>query len=376
LAVRAVDVASDAGIGELTKTFGAVVTDFDNDGLPDIFLNRHQFPARLYHNDGNGHFTEIDNGTFDHIDRHGCDAADVNNDGLEDIFCAAGSAKGSLLKRDELYIQRPDHTFVDRAASYGVLEPYGRGRASKFVMANGDAYPDLFVTNARDRGDGMPTSNRLFINRQGGSYRYTPKFGVDREVGGPGRTDAIGAVDLDKDGWQDLLLRTLGSSLRFYHNDQGGGFTDATGSVGLGQKTMGMALVDVDGDDWQDIVEVKPSQLSVWRNTSGTFSKSFSTALSYGSGVAAGDVNGDGLPDLYVMRGNDAAGTNAPDQVYLNDGTGKSFSPMPSIPSTGEGKAESVFPIDHDSNGLTDFLVLNGAGKSQGPVQLISFFRN
>jgi hypothetical protein len=74
------------------------------------------------------------------------------------------------------------------------------------------------------------------------------------------------------------------------------------------------------------------------------------------------------------MGGKSATSTNAPDQVYLNDGTGNNFSSMSSIPSTSDGAAESVWPIDHDSNGLTDFLVLNGDGEAQGPVQLIAFF--
>jgi hypothetical protein len=99
----------------------------------------------------------------------------------------------------------------------------------------------------------------------------------------------------------------------------------------------------------------------------------FSVPLSSGLAVAAGDVNGDERPDLYVMEGKSATSTNAPDLVYLNDGTGNNFSKMSSIPSTSDGAAESVWPIDYDSNGLTDFLVLNGDGQAQGPVQLIAF---
>jgi hypothetical protein len=47
---------------------------------------------------------------------------------------------------------------------------------------------------------------------------------------------------------------------------------------------------------------------------------------------------------------------------------------MSSTPSTSQGAAESVWPIDHDGNGLTDFLVLNGEQRAEGPVQLIAFF--
>ena len=54
----------DAGISELTRTHGAVIDDFDDDEVPDIFLGRHGYPPRFYVNDGNGHFTETHKGTF------------------------------------------------------------------------------------------------------------------------------------------------------------------------------------------------------------------------------------------------------------------------------------------------------------------------
>jgi hypothetical protein len=79
------------------------------------------------------------------------------------------------------------------------------------------------------------------------------------------------------------------------------------------------------------------------------------------------------------MRGKDAAGNNAPDQVYVNNGAGTSFTQMSSIPSTSQGEPDSVAPLDYDGNGLTDFLVLNGGGEKEsgpGPVELIAFFRS
>jgi len=221
----------------------------------------------------------------------------------------------------------------------------------------------------------MPSPNRFFINQLGDAYRYAPEYGLEREskTGFLGNNADVG--DLDKDGWQDLLLTTP-DGLRVYHNDQGKRFTDVAALVGLGQKPQDVTLADVNGDSWLDVIEVQPNELSVFANMNGKFSRVFSTTLQYGSSVAAGDVNGDNRPDVYVMRGRDAAGANAPDQVYLNDGDGASFTRMSSIPSTSQGVADFVAPIDFDGNGLTDFLVLNGAGTGPGPVELIAFFRS
>ena len=369
--VIAVDKAADAGIAQRTPTLGAIIADFNNDRRPDIFLGRHRGVASLYKNAGSGHFEETNKGAFVKTDRHGCDAADVNSDGLKDIFCSTGATQGTLAKRNELYVQRADHTFADQADRYGVLDPFGRGRLSTFIDANGDTSPDLFVGNEPDRGDGMPSPDRFFINQGGDTYRYIPDYGFEREMDINFRA-STSVGDLDKDGWEDLILATP-SGLRVYHNDEGKGFTDVAASLGLGQSLKAVTLSDVNDDSWPDVIGVSRNELRVLLNTGGTFTSVFSTTLEYASSVAAGDVNGDNRPDVYVMRGEDATGDNAPDQVYLNDGDGTSFTRMPSIPSTSEGGAESVWPIDHDQNGLSDFLVLNGA-KGKGPVQLIAFF--
>jgi hypothetical protein len=380
--VTALDKAVDAGISQTTKTRGAIIADFNNDGSPDIFLGRHNAStARLYTNDGSGHFTEIDQGTFVKTDRHGCDAADVNSDGLKDIFCSEGANQASTPKRNELWVQKPDHTFVDQAGQYGLSNPFSRGRINTFIDANGDDRPDLFLANEADRLDALPTPNQLFTNQEGTTFRSAPGYGLEREMdysgsllgGTPGSLSGSNpsVADLDKDGWQDLLVATT-SGLHVYHNDQGNGFTEVAASVGLGQNPADVSVADVNGDGWPDVIEVLPNELRVMLNTNGTFSSVFSTTLQDGVSVAAGDVNGDDRPDIYVLRG--APGANAPDQVYLNNGSGTGFAQMSWIPSTSQGQADFVAPIDHDGNGLTDFLVLNGETATPGPVQLIAFF--
>ena len=167
-AVNAVDKAVDAGIYERsTPTTLAVVKDFDNDGYPDIFIGKVGLSPKFYVNEGNGHFTETNQGVFGNVDRHGCDAADVNADGLNDLFCAIGAHHGAVIKRNQLFIQQANHTFVDQAAQYGVLQPFERVYDGTFFDANGHALPDLFTTANDDRGDGMPSPNRLFVNEGG-----------------------------------------------------------------------------------------------------------------------------------------------------------------------------------------------------------------
>ena len=295
--VRAVNKAADAGISETTFTWGAVVADFDNDTLPDIFLGRHvsRLP-RFYESVGNGRFQQTNQGTFANADRHGCDAADVNGDGLKDLFCTEGALQGTAVKRNELYIQQPDHTFDEQAGEYGVFDPFGRGRSAKFIDANGDSRPDLFLANEYTRGDGLPSPNRFFINQRGDAFRYAPGYGLERETSLQQQTKArVG--DLDKDGWRDLLVVTP-QGLRVYHNNQGRGFTQVAASVGLGQSPRDVTLADVNGDSWVDVIEVAPNALSVFVNKNGKFSRVFSTTLRYGYSVAAGDVNSDNRPDV------------------------------------------------------------------------------
>jgi len=110
-------------------------------------------------------------------------------------------------------------------------------------------------------------------------------------------------------------------------------------------------------------------RISLWRD--GRYVKVYERAVDHGRALALGDVNGDGMDDIYLQLGSFT--TNLPDLVLVNDGTGRHWTPM-AVPSTGAGTAESVVPLDWDGNGLTDFLVLNGETRG-GPVQLISFTR-
>lgn len=184
----AVDQAASAGIAQLTNTWDSTIADFDRDGWPDILLGRHgQGPAQLWINDREGHFDQAAAGTFVTRDRHGCSAGDVNGDGRMDVFCGIGAASGTGVKSNDLWIQGPGLTFTNRAARWGVADPFGRGRQAAMFDVDDDGRPDLFVGNEEERPDGLPSPGRLFLNRGGSRF-------VDARPGRLGRGRATPLV--------------------------------------------------------------------------------------------------------------------------------------------------------------------------------------
>jgi hypothetical protein len=371
----AVDVATSAGVYQVTQSIGATIGDVSGDGRPDLLLNRtFAATARLYVN-GGGRFSEIDSGTFVRNDRHGCAIADVNGDRLADIYCAVGASHGTDVKSNELWIQQVGGTFVNQAKAYNVVDPYGRSRAVVFFDANNDGWPDLFVSNYYPRPDGVPSLNRFYINQAGTSFQDSPDYGLDLEVGGLAMAPGCAqAWDYDRDGYLDLLLCGK-TGIHVYHNDGGHGFTDVTAGLGLAGVWYGAEFADLNNDGRADLAMIKKSVLQVrLQQPSGRFNVvSIRRTLTEGRALAIGDINADGFPDIYALQG--ATGPNQvpnpPDIFYQNLG-GADLATV-KIPETSAGNGAGVSMIDYNADGIADFLVTNGARNLTGPVQLISF---
>ena len=359
--------AGAAGIYEDTRSWAANIADFNSDGYQDFLLVRHSQIARLYRNDGDGTFTEVNSGAFVKNDRHDCAWADVDQDELLDAYCTLGDSHGDGEGPNELWIQQPDGTFVDRAGTYGVTDRFGRGSHTTFLDVNHDAYPDLFVGNDYPRTDGLLSPNRLFINQGGTSFTAAPGHGLDHEVG----AFCVDAADYNNDGWEDLLICGR-KSLTLYRNESGVSFTNVSAAMRVGRFWRSARLVDVSGDGLLDLVTIRPSAMQVRLRVGGSFASPVVTqSLNAGRDVATGDFDADGAIDLYLLQGATSSVSNHPDMLLLNDGMATSFTPA-QIPQTSRGRGDAVEPIDYNSDGSEDFIVLNGEGSASGPIQLIT----
>lgn len=275
------DVTAKAGVGgEGHYGQGVAVGDFDNDGFPDLFVTGYG-RAILYHNNGNGTFTDITSkagvadqgqwstsaGWFD-FDKDGwldlvvtnyLDWTPKNNLWCGEkapgyrSYCNPNNYKG---QRTKLFHNNHDGTFTDVSAKSGVGVPESKGMGLVLADFNNDGWPDIAIAN-----DTWP--NFLFENNRDGTFTDVSLMS-GLAASEDGRYEAgmgIDAADVDGDGLLDVYITHLDFELnRLYHNNGDGTFTDATYSSGIGNKAMllsGVAakFIDYDNDGWPDIVQ-------------------------------------------------------------------------------------------------------------------------
>ncbi len=230
------DVTQKAGLGDPTsKTMGIAVLDYDNDGWPDLLFSNDTQPNKLYHNNGNGTFSEkgvIAGIAFseDGVARAGMgvDAADYDHSGYPSVMVTNFS--NQMLS---LYHNEGKGLFVDEAPQSAI------GRATLLTLGFGcfffdydlDGWLDIFIANGHIDPEiqrvqanvkyAMPP--HLFRNLGKGKFEeVTNSMGVAFITPRVGRGAAY--ADIYNTGRLDLLLSTNGGPAYLFHNEaQGGG---------------------------------------------------------------------------------------------------------------------------------------------------------
>ncbi len=275
------DVTEKAGLGgEGHYGQGVAVGDFDNDGYPDIYVTGYG-RAILYHNNGNGTFTDVTTKAGVADEGQWSTSAgwfDFDKDGYLDLvvtnyldwspesniycgekapgyrsYCNPNNYKGQHTK---LYRNNHDGTFTDVSLKSGIGVPESKGMGVVLADFNGDGWPDIAIAN-----DTWP--NFLFQNNHDGTFSDVSLIS-GLAASEDGRYEAgmgIDAADVDGDGFLDVYITHLDFELnRLYHNNGDGTFTDATYSSGIGNKAMLLSgvsakFIDYDNDGWPDIVQ-------------------------------------------------------------------------------------------------------------------------
>jgi enediyne biosynthesis protein E4 len=222
------DVSKKAGVADARGYYGLDVmgSDFDGDGLIDIFVANDSTPNFLYHNNGNGTFSEIGFESGTALDKNGNEQGcmgvtlgDYDHDGLLDLFITNFDDEYNVLYRNA-----GRGNFVDVSYEAGVAMisiPYV-GWGTKFFDYDNDGWLDLFVANghAYPQRDRYRQRKLLYRNNHDGTFsEVAAQFGSALLEERASRGTAFG--DIDNDGDVDIVVNDLDSAPQLLRNDGG-----------------------------------------------------------------------------------------------------------------------------------------------------------
>ncbi len=341
------DVAEDAGIADPRGGWGSLFADYNNDGYIDLYITRGGWSGAaentLYHNNGDGTFTDVTEiaGVADPQSSFCAAWADYNNDGHIDLYIADGVIGDGA--PNVLYHNNGDGTFINTAEAAGVANR-GNSLGTAWGDYNKDGHIDLHVVN-------FGQQNVLYRNNGDGTFTdVTPTTGMELSITDPFVTFFL---DVDNDADLDIFISNSGSFQAFiacqltgtathdsdrqvlYRNNGDGTFTDVTRESGLYKAfgAMGANFEDINGDGYLDIYLATgaPQMGRLERdalflnNGDGTFTDETITSglgnIGKGHGVTFGDADADGDVDIYVSVGGAFIGDQWHNLFYHNPGT-------------------------------------------------------
>lgn len=421
---RFTDVTSTAGIrfqhnsgafgGKfLPETLGSgcAFLDYDRDGWQDILLiNGTDWPGhkkgrstlRLYHNNGNGTFTDVTTRAGLDIEMYGMGVAvgDYNNDGFPDILI-------TCVGQNRLFRNTGKGTFVDVTAPSGLGKREGFSTSALWFDYDRDGLLDLFVCNyvkwspehdvfcsldGKHKSYCTPEAYRgatcwLFHNR--GDGRFEDVTAASGMFDSSSKSLGVALLDDNNDGWPDLLVANDTQPNKLYRNQHNGTFKDAAVEAGLAFSSEGKARagMGVDVGDFDNsgtpgvvITNFDNEMIGLYRASGKGFEDiapqsgvGIASRNSLGFGCAFLDVNLDGGLDFAVanghidetvrnIRGN--VGYAQPPQLFLNRGNGTFREVAAEVgggfdhPKVGRGLAYG----DFDRDGDLDLLITTNNG--------------
>lgn len=371
---------------------GAAAVDYDNDGWTDLYFTILDSSDILYRNLGNGTFADVTSTAFGPahlatVRSNGCAWADIDNDGDQDLYVTSLKSR-----RYHLFVNDGNGTFTEEAvargaALEGIDDHYGF--SASFGDYDNDGFLDLHVNEWRTSGQNpfrRTPNTRLFRNCGGAAPGHfedvTEQAGVlmDRPRAGglPGESLAFSSrfLDLDFDGWPELLAVSDGGTSRLFWNSGDGTFRDGTSSahVGTDQYGMGMAVGDYDQDgdfDWfvtSIFGSLDGNGNRLYRYDGGrSFSETSAQAGvrwgGWGWGANFLDYDHDGHLDLMMVNGMRGY---ADDSTLLWNNSGSGFFTDESGPSSGitdDQIATGTLSLDYDNDGDLDLLIVNSGAQ-------------
>lgn len=354
------DITHTAGVGDTGYGVGCAAADINSDGYPEIYVTNYGAPNRLYHNNGDGTFTDITEkaGVGDERWGTGCAFLDYNLDGHIDLYVvnymqfSVTENPGWITRGvrtycspvdqmertrfvsepDILYRNNGDGTFTDVTKAAGIshralglavaVGDYDNDNAPDLHIAN-DMEPDLFYQN---NGDGTFTE---IADLNGTGYD-------ENGIPGSGMGSAFG--DYDNDGYLDLVVSNAPAQpVLLYHNEKTQFFTDVSFASGIGAATLpyfkwAVDFLDYNNDGRLDIFvanghlqdniadfsDATYAQLDLlFQNNSQGKTHRFTDVSAevgltqlpkkVGRGAAFGDYDNDGDIDIFLNHSNQTA---------------------------------------------------------------------